>query len=138
MERFENAKIDDLVWCRKHGNGAIYAIGKSKCVYKIDVEFESKEGCQIIASYTIGGYYEQDDAEPMLFYRKGEERYLTERPEQEINWDKEEIGTDFNVSTDGFNWTINEFCGFIKNQPVFSYKNTPNKFRTWKYIRRIK
>lgn len=84
MERFENAQIDDLVWCRKYGNGVIEAIKNGEPVYKIDVVFKGKKG-PLFESYTLGGYINQYNAEPMLFYRKGEERYLTVRPEPEID-----------------------------------------------------
>ena len=93
MERFENAQIDDLVWCRKYGNGFIEAIKNGEYVYRIGVVFGGEKGNPLFESYTIGGYINEGDVEPMLFYRKGEERYLTERPEPEIDLATVETGT---------------------------------------------
>ncbi len=100
MERFENAQIDDLVWCRKYGNGFIEAIKNGEYVYRIGVVFGGEKGNPLFESYTIGGYINEDDVEPMLFYRKGEERYLTERPETEIDWANVKRGTGFLVWND--------------------------------------
>ena len=90
MKRFENAKAGDLVYCRKYGPGKIVSVytghsGGIECAFANN----------IFAEYTFDGMYCERDLEPMLFYRKGEDKYLTERPEPEIDWANVKRGTMF-------------------------------------------
>ena len=80
MERFEKAQVGDLVYCRRNGNGKI-----DKFIDDMENIFVSFED-SITSIYTISGKYMSKDKEQILFYRKGGERYLTERPEPEIDW----------------------------------------------------
>ena len=92
MRRFENAKAGDLVYCRKYGPGKIVSVyhGHGQ---GIECAFANN----IFAEYSFDGRYCERDLEPMLFYRKGEEKYLTERPEPEIDWENVKRGTMFFV-----------------------------------------
>ena len=91
MKRFENAQVGDLVYCRKNGEGKIDEINYSSS-YPISCYFS-----KFYATYKKSGHIDGCDVEPMLFYRKGEERYQTERPEPEIDWANVKRGTMFYV-----------------------------------------
>ena len=136
MERFENAQIDDLVWCRKYGNGFIEAIKNGEYVYRIGVVFGGEKGNQLFESYTIGGYFDEDDVEPMLFYRKGEEHYLTERPEPEIDWPKVKRGTMFYVGDTENPSKVFGFHVFDGERPWFgsSVGTFFDRIFTWKFV----
>ena len=133
MERFENAQIDDLVWCRKYGNGFIEAIKNGESVYRIGVVFGGEKGNPLFESYTIGGYINEGDVEPMLFYRKGEEKYLTERPEPEIDWENVKRGTMFFVgdSLEDFEEELREFHIFDGINVWFN--SSISYLRTWRF-----
>lgn len=94
MERFENAQIGDLVYCRQNGCGKVHNINPDYS-HPISVVFENN-----FWSYKKTGHKSEEHAEPMLFFRKGEERYLTERPETEIDWANVKRGTGFLVWND--------------------------------------
>jgi hypothetical protein len=88
MRRFENAKVGDEVYCRLNGNGVITErldgngviterLDGLRTTYPIVVNFDKSSDW-----YTLDGRCKIEDAEPILFYRKGDEKYLTERPKQ--------------------------------------------------------
>ncbi len=140
MERFENAQIDDLVWCRKYGNGFIKAIKNGEYVYRIGVVFGGEKGNPLFESYTIGGYINEGDVEPMLFYRKGKERYLTERPEPEIDWPKVKRGTMFYVRDTENPSSVCGFHVFDGERPWFSSSVGTffDQIFTWKFVIPVK
>ena len=86
MERFENAKIGDEVNCEVYGDGKIVS-HTDGLNYPQLVSFTSGH----TESYTPDGRMHKKAIKPTLFYRKGTERNLTERPVEEINW-KEYVG----------------------------------------------
>lgn len=138
MKRFENAQIDDLVWCRKYGNGVIDTIENGESVYKIEVVFEGEKGNPLFEAYTIGGYIDEDDAEPMLFYRKGEEKYLTERPEPEIDWENVKQGTMFFVGVcECPNMPERPFHIFDGTIPWFRHSFPKDHLYSWKIIKPV-
>ena len=81
MERFENAKIGDEVFCEVYGDGKIVSC-RDLVSYRILVEFMSSAR----ESYTLDGRMHKKAIKPTLFYRKGTERNLTKSPVEEINW----------------------------------------------------
>lgn len=91
MKRFENAHVGDEVYCRLYGNGIIKSIDYSECELRITCLFEKHHNRY--AGYDVDGKHNCYCEEPMLFYRKGSEKYLTERPEPEIDWSKVPMGT---------------------------------------------
>lgn len=74
MKRFENARVGDLVYCRKLGASSIVSIDKDS-EYPIRI---SRMGTK----YTIEGRYDKRDIEPILFYRSDTDNYLSERPKE--------------------------------------------------------
>ena len=145
MKRFENAQVGDFVWCRKYGNGVIDIIGNIESLYMIGVGFEGEKEKPIVRSraifelYTIEGYLDIEDAEPMLFYRKGEERYLTERPEHEIDpeidWANVKCGTMFYCGDTESPSRICAFHIFDGERPWFrsSTRKDFDRIFVWKY-----
>ena len=87
MKRFENAQVGDLVYSMIHGDCFIIEID-SECIC-----IRSEEDNFLDMTYNKNGCFFYDVGEPVLFYRKGPERYLTERPEPEIDWSKVPMGT---------------------------------------------
>lgn len=87
MERFDNAKIGDLVYCRLRGDGVITSVTYSER-YMLECSFEYEKH----TPYDYSGRSSKEHVEPTLFYRKGEERYLEKRPELEIDWSKVPTG----------------------------------------------
>ena len=95
MNRFENAQVGDLVYCRIKGNGVIKNIDYYEKYFPLICFFE-KYDCN--RRYTLDGRHGIYCEEPTLFYRKDEEKYLTERPKPEIDWSKVPEGTIVKVS----------------------------------------
>lgn len=88
MERFENAKIGDEVFCEVYGYGKLVSLTvPSGSTYPVVAKFSS----EYRESYMLDGRIRKEATKPTLFYRKGTERNLTERPGEEINW-KEYVG----------------------------------------------
>ena len=80
LHRFRHAQEHDEVYCRNLGDGYIKEILEfQNCMYPVVVSF-SNQTAQTEEIYTISGKQYAESAEPILFYRKGEDRYLTERP----------------------------------------------------------
>lgn len=128
MKRFENAKAGDLVYCRKYGSGKIVSVyhGHGQ---GIECAFANN----IFAEYSFDGRYCERDLEPMLFYRKGEEKYLTERPEPEIDWENVKRGTMFFVgdSLEDFEEELREFHIFDGINVWFN--SSISYLRTWRF-----
>lgn len=82
--RFHNAQVGDEVYCRLKGNGIIKSTTYSER-YPLECFFEKYNSHR---EYTLDGRHDYYCEEPTLFYRKGSEKYLTERPEPEIDWSK--------------------------------------------------
>lgn len=91
--RFQDAQVGDEVYSMIHGDCIIVGRGED-LVYT-----SSKDHDFIDTAYNINGNYFHDIGEPILFYRKGSEKYLTERPEPkyEVDWAKVEEGTEIEV-----------------------------------------
>ena len=87
MDRFDDAKIGDLVYCRLRGEGVITSVTYSER-YMLECSFEYEKHIP----YDYSGRSSKEFVEPTLFYRKGEERYLEKRPELEIDWSKVPTG----------------------------------------------
>lgn len=88
--RFHDAQVGDEVYCRRFGNGFISSVSEESCQFPILGSFKNSSDLE---SYTLNGKIDSSYVEPTLFYRKGEEKYLTERPESEIDWSKVPMGT---------------------------------------------
>lgn len=82
--RFHNAQVGDEVYCRLNGNGIIKSTTYSER-YLLECFFEKYNSHR---EYNLDGRHDYYCEEAMLFYRKGEEKYLTERPEPEVDWSK--------------------------------------------------
>ena len=87
MKRFENAQVGDEVYCRLRGEGVIKSITYSE---RYPLECLFYDNC---TPFDYDGRLQKDHFEPTLFYRKGDKKYLTERPEPEIDWFKVPMGT---------------------------------------------
>ncbi len=83
--RFHNAQVGDEVYCRLNGNGIVVAPNHTPSYASVFVSFGS--GFRNIY-YHIDDRLTDEAAESTLFYRKGKEKYLTERPESEVDWAK--------------------------------------------------
>ena len=94
MKRFENAQVSDEVYCRLRGEGIIKSITYSE---RYPLECLFYDHC---TSFDHDGRSQKDHFEPTLFYRKGPEKHLTERPEPKIDWSKVPMGTKVFVSDD--------------------------------------
>lgn len=134
MERFENAKIGDEVFCEVYGDGNIVRLQKES-TYPVVVEFSS----EYRESYTRDGRIRKEAINPTLFYRKGAERNLTERPTEEIDW-KEWEGKEILVreSTD-HSWKKKRLYHY---QPEFNLRFACYDERaeipiSWKYAKLI-
>lgn len=131
MERFENAQVGDLVYCRAYGNGKIAYIGNSNLF--IQVKFE-RDGRHEL--YLLGGKMLETHVEPLLFYRKGEDRYLTERPEPDIDWSTVEPGTVFLVThCKSLPYQEREFLCYSNGQKWFIDKNQSKVATVWNHAR---
>ena len=133
MKRFENAKAGDLVYCRKYGPGKIVSVytGHSQ---GIECAFANN----IFAEYTFDGRYCERDLEPMLFYCKGEEKYLTERPELEIDWENVKQGTMFFVGAcECPNMPERPFHIFDGTIPWFRHSFPKDHLYSWKIIKPV-
>lgn len=108
MKRFENAKVGDEVYCRIEGKGVITEREpSSKCdPQPIMVRFDVYN-CSYW--YFLDGKQEEEHAEPTLFYREGENLYLTERPIKPVDWSKIPSGTQILVSDSEKGWFKREF-----------------------------
>ena len=116
MRRFENAQIGDKVYCRLHGDGIIYDF--SDINHNIlNIHFPMLE---IYKEYYAHGVLQLHHFEPTLFYRKGSEKYLTERPEPEIDWEKIPIGTKV-YCTDRINEKAEEIDYFVFYNPKHNF-----------------
>ena len=97
MNRFKNAQVGDEVYCRVYGDGIVNVKGSEF----IHVKFTDSG---VTHSYGYDGkfynpifkYY----SEPILFYRKGEDKYLTERPALTLNASQLKMDTLLNVNVE--------------------------------------
>lgn len=108
--RFHNAQVGDDVYCRLRGEGIIKSITYSER-YPLECLF-----CDNCTPFDYNGRSQKDHFEPTLFYRKGEEKYLTERPEPEIDWSKVPMGTKVFVS---------DIINYFNSKDILNY---PKKF----------
>ena len=138
MERFENAKKGDEVFCEVYGDGKIVSC-RDLVFCKILVEFMSSAR----ESYTLGGRMHKKAIKPTLFYRKGTERNLTERPAEEINWG-EYIGKSISVrDTEHEDWEKRKLYAYVPelDNPFICFKTHNGRVRndicTWKYAKLI-
>ena len=96
---FENAQVGDEVYCRMRGDGVIIAVNRGNA---LPIECAFNDGIDSNEYYLFDGRIYNNSPEPLLFYRKDDERYLTERPEpeKEIDW-KEWEGKEIEVFNSG-------------------------------------
>lgn len=83
--RFHDAQVGDEVYCRLHGEGIVVEPNHTPSYASVCVSFGT--GFRSIYYY-IDGRLTEEAAESTLFYRKGKEKYLTERPESDVDWSK--------------------------------------------------
>ena len=138
MERFENAKIGDEVNCEVYGDGQIVSHTDGLDCPQL-VSFTSGH----TERYTLGGRMHKKAIKPTLFYRKGTERNLTERPAKEINWG-EYIGKSISVrDTEHEDWEKRKLYAYVPelDNPFICFKTyngrTLNDICTWKYAKLI-
>lgn len=138
MERFENAKIGDEVFCEVYGDGKVVSC-RDLVSCRILVEFMSSAR----ESYTPDGRMHKKAIKPTLFYRKGTERNLTERPAKEINW-KEYVGKSISVrDTEHEDWEKRKLYAYVPelDNPFICFKTyngrTLNDICTWKYAKLV-
>jgi len=79
MKRFEDAEIGDKVYSRIFGDGVVVEKDGGRGYIKVNFSLPVGKFFYLVD----GRYFQPSDAEPTLFYRDGEERYLTERPKKE-------------------------------------------------------
>ena len=81
------------------------------------------------------GFENYGDAEPTWFYRKGEERYLTERPEPEIYWSAVTPGTVCFVANNSNEMELERiFLCFLDGEKWFGNSGTKSA-TTWRHAR---
>lgn len=139
MERFENAKIGDEVFCEVYGDGNIVRLQKES-TYPVVVEFSS----EYRESYRLDGRICKEAIKPTLFYRKGTERNLTERPAEEINL-KEYVGKLILVrDANREDWEERELYAYDPelDKPFMCFKKygdgrVLNDICTWKYAKLV-
>lgn len=139
MERFENAKIGDEVFCEICGEGKIVAF-TDKSPFLVVVKFSTGHR----ESYTLDGRIRKKAIKPTLFYRKGPERNLTERPAEEINW-KEYVGKQILVRDAEYeDWGERKLYAYAPelDKPFICFKKHSdgrvlNAISTWKYAKLI-
>lgn len=136
MERFENAQVGDLVYCRLGGNGKIIEI-KQGSMMPIHVNYPHRLPCNGIdyESYSLDGKIHKSNTEPVLFYRKGKERYLTKQPEPDVDWATVAPGTVCFVANNPNEMELQRmFLCFLDGEKWFA--NSVNKSATtWNYAR---
>lgn len=124
MKRFENAQIGDLVYSDTFGDCSIVTKSETNIgVLPVNsYEFHTEN----MRVFNLDGFYIGlnclINTKPSLFYRKGDERYLTERPEPEIDWLNVKPGTCFSViASDGSCFNDQRiFRFFAEGKPWFS------------------
>lgn len=142
-ERFTKAQIGDAVYCDMLGDGIIARIDAGTLFVSFHVGIHQE-------SFKLNGYVNKVSLahnKPCLFYRKGEAKDLTERPDQDIDWYKEEFGQKFEVSNDRIYYFERVFMGIIGgngNGDAYPVFHEPSKgpssgieYRAWCHIRRI-
>lgn len=131
MERFEDAQEGDLVYCRVRGCGEIVKVVQGN-EYPIRATFET---WKIPEHYMVTGKFGVNHVEATLFYRKCEERYLTERPEPEIDWATVAPGTLCMVKErEEEPEREREFLCFVEGVSWFKQINNISAY-PWKYAR---
>ena len=116
MKRFENAQVNDEIYCRLKGNGIIKSTTYSER-YPLECFFEKYNSH---GEYNLDGRHAYYCEEAILFYRKGEEKYLTERPEPDVDWSKVPIGTKV-YCTDRINEKAEEVDYFVFYNPKHNF-----------------
>ena len=96
--------------------------------------------CSHVYEFFKNGCAVLNDAEnnkPSLFYRKGKDRYLTERPEPDIDWATVAPGTVCLVSHISINecQEEREFLCYFSGQKWFVNRYTKTKAAAWNYAR---
>jgi hypothetical protein len=104
--RFDEAQVGDEVNCLAMGDGVINIINDT--AYPIIARFIN--GSEI--TYTLDGFLSRDHKYPLLFFRKGEQRNLTERPRPETDWTKVPRGTRVRVWDDAHNKDLRQFYAY--------------------------
>ena len=94
MQRFENAKIGDKVYCRICGNGEVNEVNNNS-TYPIYAEFEDGTN----DTYAYCGKLFLENSEATLFYRDDTSNYLEERPAPKLDWSKVPVDTKITVNS---------------------------------------
>lgn len=95
LSRFHEAQEGDLVYCMVHGEGVIKELIMDLNHDRISCYFPLTG--KIYTRYQTDGRISKDVGDPVLFYRKGSEKYLTERPKPDTDWTKVSKGTKVRV-----------------------------------------
>lgn len=95
LPRFHEAQEGDLVYCMVHGEGVIKELIMNLNHDRISCYFPLTG--EIYTRYQTDGRISKDVGDPVLFYRKGSEKYLTERPKPDTDWTKVSKGTKVRV-----------------------------------------
>lgn len=106
-QRFEDARVGDLVYCRLYGKGTIQHTSTYSNL--IRVIFYNKDA----RIYCRSGKSMETDVEPTLFYRDDTSNYLEERPKRKVPWGKVPVDTKVLVSIHGSTLYKRYFSNYI-------------------------
>lgn len=124
MKRFENAQVDDKVYCRINGLGIIVEISKKTTRYPIIVNFPDDRDI----SYTRQGKMCEEDEEAILFYVDVDNKYAEKRPIPSIS--TKQLPVDFPIVVDGV--AYRHYAGknsyFADGRTSFSARSNSQQF----------
>lgn len=132
--RFHDAQPGDEVYSMIHGDCFIAGIGYD-LIYIKSYKHDFTD-----MAYTFNGNYFNDIGEPVIFYRKGDEKYLTERPEIKVYWAKVEEGTEIEVQCPNELWVKRFFYAYTPDKvfPIITMELSGwNRLERWGKARLI-
>ncbi len=114
LPRFHEAQEGDLVYCMGNGEGVIKERIMDLDHDRISCYFPLTG--KIYTRYQTDGRISKDVGDPVLFYRKGTEKYLTKRPEPDTDWTKISKGTKVRVWDSPENKQVRIFAMYLPDE----------------------
>lgn len=131
LPRFHEAQVGDLVYCMAHGEGVIKELIMDLNHDRISCYFPLTG--KIYTRYQMDGRISKDVGDPVLFYRKGSEKYLTERPKPDTDWTKVSKGTKVRVWNSPENKQVQIFVMYLPDEEYkfLTYATAPDKDKVY-------